>query len=214
MEIILELLRDLWSTLTVSDFLKTVGIVVFLTFVLVNFLLKRSRGKAGLITIFRGTSREGADMKEIKDKLAAFVVSHTDSMARLLIAVNLINTSSADSAKTQAISYAQLKIDIEETRDSLVHELDDVRHLFKMNDLSASQSVQVLKDLLQRVLDVLARMNSELEKVDEFVRGMVPEFRNDNRELGRDISDLSKDIALIERTLQTQINSSKGVKLR
>ena len=54
----------------------------------------------------------------------------------------------------------------------------------------------------------------QLEKIDEYVRSSVPEFRQAHRDLSKDLSTLSKDIALVERSIQAQINNVSGVKLR
>lgn len=55
---------------------------------------------------------------------------------------------------------------------------------------------------------------SQLEKTDEFVKAFVPEFRSYHKELGKDMTELSKDIALMERSVQTQINNTNALKLR
>jgi hypothetical protein len=55
---------------------------------------------------------------------------------------------------------------------------------------------------------------SQLEKIDEFTRASIPEFRGYHKELVRQVSDLSRDVALVERSIQTQVNTLNTVKLR
>jgi hypothetical protein len=54
----------------------------------------------------------------------------------------------------------------------------------------------------------------QIEKIDEFVKASIPEFRGYHRDLGAELNNLSRDIALVERSLQMQINTANAVKLR
>ncbi len=98
---------------------------------------------------------------------------------------------------------------------SLLHrELQDI--LEKMNDEGADlrDQHQSIKEILSKVNESISKTISQLDKIDEFTRASIPEFRSYHKEISKDLSDLSRDIALVERSLQNQINNTNAVKLR
>lgn len=106
-----------------------------------------------------------------------------------------------------------MKEEISNCFKAIIAEFADIKHYMKMHDVSVHTDSEAAKELQQRIHGILVRAISQIEKADEFTRTTVPEFRSYHKEISKDISDLSRDIALVERSLQNQINTS-AVKLR
>jgi predicted nucleic acid-binding Zn-ribbon protein len=70
------------------------------------------------------------------------------------------------------------------------------------------------RDVLDKINDAITRLISQVDKIDDFTKTSVPEFRSYHKEISKDLSDIGRDIALVERTLQNQINNTNAVKLR
>ena len=60
----------------------------------------------------------------------------------------------------------------------------------------------------------MQRIISQIDKIDEFTRAAIPEFRSYHKELSKEVSELNRDIALVERTINTQINTANAINLR
>jgi hypothetical protein len=59
------------------------------------------------------------------------------------------------------------------------------------------------------------RVLSQVEKVDEFARTAIPEFRSYHKELSKEVSQLSREVGIMDRVLQAHINTnSDGITLR
>lgn len=96
----------------------------------------------------------------------------------------------------------------------MLTEFSDIKHFIKLNDAHLQQDSDSAKELMNRIHGILVRAISQIEKTDEFMRTTVPEFRSYHKEISNDVSDLSRDVALVERSLQNQINNSQQITLR
>ena len=99
-------------------------------------------------------------------------------------------------------------------KEELTKHIDELRRQFTIHDLHDQQLYESLKTTLMSSLQVINKINTQVEKIDEYARTAVPEFKLAHKELSKDISDLSRDIALVERSIQSQINNVNAVKLR
>lgn len=107
-----------------------------------------------------------------------------------------------------------IKREVETSISSIQEDIRAIRHQIQMHDVNDEKSFNSIKDSLQRVQDAVNRIMNQVEKADEYAKTVVPEFRGHHKDLNSALAEISKDIALVERSIQTQIVSSAGVTLR
>jgi hypothetical protein len=203
MDVIFDLLKQLLDALgNPLTFLLDLALITMATFFLTKMAV-RSIGKGGFLSIFfKGESltskKDSKDLNEIRLALGTIVGTQGQALQQITSLVSVLGDDSKDiiAAKT-----------------AIANEIDDIKAWMKTHDALEQQTNLNMRDLMQRSLDSLTKINSELEKIDEYVRASIPEFKMDNREIQKGIAELSKDIALIERTIQAQMNTH-GIKLK
>jgi len=201
MDVIFDLLKQLLDALgNPLTFLLDLALILMATFFLTKMAV-RSIGRGGfLATIFKGEVNlpKPKELGEIKTQLGSIIYSQGTALEKI---TTLIGELGDDSKQ------------IIEAKQAIAGEIDDIKAWMKTHDALEQQTNQNMKELMVRSLDTLAKIGGELEKIDEYVRMSIPEFKVDNREIQKGIAELSKDIALIERTIQTQA-STHGIKLK
>ena len=107
-----------------------------------------------------------------------------------------------------------LRKDFTASTTQILREMEDINYQFKMHYQHDQQSHETVKELIKRINESVDRIFTQLEKSDEFFRTTVPEFRTYHKDLSKELSNLGRDVTLIERGIQTQINTQNAVKLR
>lgn len=229
MDLILGLLQQLATSLSPTQFLGVLGLLVASVFMTVKLLATRKKKGKGLIGFLTGAPaglteeqlltdiqrtvnnietivRAGAS-GELLDKQAERVLNAIAELKEFSILAE-------DHMKAQIADIDAIKKDAATVAEEIIKELSDIKHTLKMHDVQVHQDSEVTKELQNRMHGILGRMISQLEKIDEFARAAVPEFRSYSKDMTKDISGLSRDIALVERSIQNQVNTSSSVKLR
>ena len=96
--------------------------------------------------------------------------------------------------------------EVHEDVESLSKELKDLSTALQNHNTLMRMDVAKNQELIIRVI-------TQLEKIDEFAKATVPEFRSSFKEVIHDLKTVERDMALIEQLLQLQINSP-GIKLK
>ena len=218
MELIIDLLKQLASSLTPADMIIIVLLVLVLTFFTTQATVKLvRRNKTSLIGKVFGLSEEAAELSEIRSHLVSLTTSTTESSARIITALELMHGDAKARNDLDAQSFAQLqnyRAELVAMTSEVKREFDDIKHQMKMHDSHADASSAAMRDTINRILEVVNRINVDLQKIDEFARSAIPEFRSYHKEITKDLAELSRDVALVERSVQTQINTVNAVKLR
>jgi len=102
----------------------------------------------------------------------------------------------------------------EYTFKELNEDLNDARVDNKADASTAQQSAQQLKLDVAKIIEQLNRLQLQLDNLDELIKQAVPEFRSYHKDIAKGLGDLSKDVALVERTVNAQLSPSNAVKLR
>lgn len=221
MDLIYEMLRQLAATMSLGTFLLVLAIIAISSIVIANFFIGRKA--SGFLSILTKEPKEPRDSKESKQiaelvtLITRMLEQHSDDMEQLQNAVREFREDgkeTGEAVKAQNADVAELKRSIDVAKSDLMKDIEELKTWFKVHDLQDQQAASMLKDLMQRVLEILSKTATQLTAIEEFVRTVGPERRIDHKELVKGITDLSRDIALIERTIQTQVNSSNNIKLR
>ncbi len=159
------------------------------------------------------------NLDDIAKQLDKTVTSeqHTVSIDRILDALQTIKSqydNHDELMRNQITEILLLKNDVESLSEGISRDLDEIKNQLRQYELHAHQSSEGMKDIVQRCQDLMQRIISQIDKIDEFTRAAIPEFRSYHKELSKEVSELNRDIALVERTIQSQINTSKAINLR
>lgn len=215
MELALAIIQLLASSLTTTQFILVVLAIIMLTGTLFKFFLSLTKKKGGVLNKLIGNDEQDSTDKKLDTLLSSH--DYEDSVMKIFTSLDEIkhNTKLYDTYfKEQITELAMMKKDLEQLHEATAKSLEDLKHQAKMHDVSEMQASETLKSTLQRGQDIMHRVASQLEKVDEFTRAAVPEFRSYHKELSKEVSDLSRDIALVERSIQNQVNTNNSIKLR
>jgi len=207
MDVLFELLKELAASMNLGTFLLVLTIIGLSSVILGTFLARNSTKKTGFWALFRSTEgRANSDeQREVKTTISR--------LQELLIKFAEVEKEDNQSIKEQLARTLMLKSDIETARDAILKELENTKYIIKMKDEHSILVQENINNFLQKLSEQLSKVADQIDKVDEISRDMGTEFRADHKDLTKGLSDLSKDVALIERTIQTQINTI-GVKLR
>jgi len=220
LDILLSLLKQLASALSPTEFLAVLALITGSVFFTVRWLLKQlAKGrKDGLVGLLAGGT-EVDDLKTIQSKLDTMMTVDEFEKAFKLICERLIDSNQAlihevDDINKRLEALSVLGREVQLSFKDIGEDLDDIKSHVKLEAAGLAQREALLKVELAKSLELLQRVLSQLEKVDEFSKAAVPEFRSYHKDLAKSLSDLSRDIALVERSVQTQINTGSAVKLR
>lgn len=220
MEIVLTLLKSLATTLSPTEFLVVLCLIIVAVFTSLKFILKHARRgrKDGISAFFTG-GNDGDDIKDIQTKLDDVMTIDEFEKAIHLLTQGQVKSNEAVMHELHALQ-ARLEAIANAGRDAQaalreVHEdMLDMKELNRETTSNLTASTVLLKAEIAKALEQMQRLLSQVEKIDQFCRDAVPEFRGYHKDLGKSVNDLSRDVALVERSVQTQLNTGSAVKLR
>jgi chromosome segregation ATPase len=223
MDIFFTLLQELAKALSPSQFVLVLCTIAAACWTIVYFIVKNLRNKSG-IWAFLGANEEPVDLKDLKTAIDALssenAAHHTARSAEInSILAALEREGKAADERTESLMTVLEELKevhdyLDDVKADLTRQIDELKHQFTMHDLHEQQIYESHKITLNNTLDMINKVHNQVEKIDEYVRNAVPEFKQSHRDLTKDLSNLSRDVALIERSIQTQISSVNAVKLR
>ena len=225
MDLILNLLKQLSASLSPTQFLMVLVLIVVSIFLTIKFLAGKQRTAGGVLGMLSGYGEtqlieQGVQDKRIED-ISAKLELGLDSMHQNFTSI----TTALDDIKVHIRENEQLyrkqmsdllivKRDLDKFAVHVTAELTDIKHGMRMKDVQDAVSFENLKNLFAKSNELLVQANNELQKLDDFMKSVIPEFRHDHKDISKEISDLSRDIALVERTIQNQMSSIQNISLR
>lgn len=218
MDYIFDMLKDLASALTPGQFLVILFIIVVVSGLGIAFFIKNYKNPNGLFAFLKQEdSPLDNNIAEIKEKIE-FLSTKMDNIVREvkeLVGDAFVEQRIVDnSIKNEIARTIELKEEIQEMYNRLNNSLEDVKTVIRLQDSHEQQTAEHIKNLLQQSLDAIRSTQAHLNKLDDYIRDQVPQFRADNKEFAKDLNDLSRDLALIERSIQTQVSTIQAVTLR
>lgn len=209
MEIILTLVKYLTSTLALHEFVIAFAVLCALVGIIVWVFIKY---KADILPFFLKGDSPG--IAGIKAKLDGVLTQADFNVSIANFELMVKHEFSATASELRAlrekiIEVAQFQQELL-NKDFLkvVNEIEDMRRVH-------DQRLELILASSIRGGETTARALSQIEKVDQLISSMIPEFRSYHREISSDIKLLSRDLALIERSIGLQINNTtSAIKLR
>jgi hypothetical protein len=208
MEIILAISKYLISVLSPIEFLAVTALIAITCFMAVKWSLKR---KAAIMALFTSKDKEEeSSLVRVHNRLD--IVATKEDLSNLSQKLELIisheiseNTKSLDDFKHKFVEISSLR------QEMLSSEFDTIKNLLEVNSGQNTIILTTVKD----VHSSQVRLNDQVEHFNEFLKDAILELRGYHRDLSSDIKVLSRDIALMERSVQLSINTQNtGIKLR
>lgn len=223
MDIIVNLLSALSKALTPSQFVMILLLVAVISWVVIVYVLKNLKNKMG-IWAFIGANEEPIELKDLKDSIDLLnkqtkddTVTRGVEHAELLSAIQKESEHSdnrVDNLTELITELQEIRTYLDDVKLNITEQIDSVKSSLALSDQKNAQQFDSQKSSMISLLDMINRMHNQVDKIDEYVRAAIPEFKQAHRDLTRDLSALSRDVALVERSIQTQISSVNAVKLR
>lgn len=174
-----------------------IGVLIGLVFI------AKAAIQAGLLKKMLGGKTEEEEEKEkITDTLK--------DIAEKITTLQKSNDDTLSALKIHAMAFGDVKNEFSEFVSCVKNDLKAVEAQIGSMKTTDEQTYDYLKELNSRINEI----SSSLSKLDELTRSGVPEFRSYHTTLSKELSNISRDIALVERTIQAQINTINTVKLR
>lgn len=201
----LKLLQELYTSLSSTELFLLIALLVSF-FPMIFKILKTILQNRNAINAIIGNDTD--HFSEMQASLLTLATK--EDIERLKEQLHAIQTKISE----DGVLIADIKREVTSISSVFQRQLHDI--LQKLNDegVDLREQHQAIKDVLSKVNESISKTISQLDKIDEFTRASIPEFRSYHKEISKDLSDLSRDIALVERSLQNQINNTNAVKLR
>lgn len=234
MEFIFGLLQQLIQNTSAPELLVWSTIVVAVVFFITKNFLKYTSGVTRLANIFNGSSAN--DMKLVIDQLVSTEHKIVSILGDMQAEAKLQNSNlsqysqqiSALKAEVE-LAFANASAHIENIKQELklfdIHNSTALKQIdVQLGDISKQTSSQnshsemayvSVRENILRGQEVMHRILSQVEKVDEFAKNAIPEFRSYHKELSKEVGQLSREVGIMDRVLQAHINvNSDGITLR
>jgi chromosome segregation ATPase len=206
MELITSLIEKIYSSLSAAEFTLLIVLAIIMLPMILKALSKILANKTALASLIGpGNDSEILKIQESISSLATKddIDSIKKSIADIREKIDDGNIVAQESKRDFMTLIASLQRDVLE----LSKKIESI-------DIEINRTNDSSRELLNKVNGLIAKLISQVDKIDEFAKTAVPEFRSYHKEISKDLSDLSRDVALVERTLQNQINNTNAVKLR
>jgi hypothetical protein len=212
MDIIVSILQNLANSLSPIQFFWIVILIIATSTVIsVGFFKLRNH------FFPKPESELSLNISAIKNTLDTLVDNQSAAILDILKAVNSTHTESServDELFVQIHNVLDLREDLEQVKSDISKQLDDMKHQFTMHDAYEHQIYENQKAMLQVSLDLVNKVGGQLDLFADFMRTAVTDFKGDSKDIMKALGELSKDVALVERSLQSQLNTVNAVKLR
>ena len=221
MEMILKIAQEIYSVLSPAEIVFVLALIIGMIPLIVKMLAKVFTNKKVIAALMSDSNNDERDhlLDDIAKKIDKVITKdeHQDHLDKIFLILDEIKSQLNENEQLFNNNHTQielLKNNIDNISSTLKSEIADIKHQLKMQDLHSQQILDNLKDAMQKMQDSIQKITSQIDKIDEFTRASIPEFRSYHKELTKEIGELSRDIALVERSIQTQINTMNTIKLR
>jgi predicted nucleic acid-binding Zn-ribbon protein len=226
MDFVLNIFKHIATFVSPTELLVIICAVAAVAFFIVKFVLGLM-GKKGAFGGLMGGDDEAIKREKmhqlLNDKLSALLAKDEfnsvikkfqEELLDTIHALNREQTVKMSEIFTKVEMISSIKRDVDSTISLIQEDIRAIRHQMQMHDMTDEKNFASVKDGIQRAQESLNRVMIQVEKIDEFARAMVPEFRGHHKDLNSALAEISKDIALVERSIQTQISTANAVTLR
>jgi hypothetical protein len=234
LEFIFGLLKQLIENTSASELLIIVALVGSAVFFVIKNFLKYTSGLNRLANVFNGNSAD--DIKLVIEQLVASeqkIISilevmqegakiQNGNLSRYSTEINALKAEVENEFLNAAAHIENIKQELklfDVHNDAILRQIDtqlaDIAKQASTHEAHNETAYASVRENILRGQEVMHRVLSQVEKVDEFARTAIPEFRSYHKELSKEVSQLSREVGIMDRVLQAHINTnSDGITLR
>ena len=205
----MDALRQLYNSISTEQFLMIIGgiiaaLVWFLKFTYSQLIKKDLIGK------FLGSDKLDSLGKEL-DKAN----SELAKLNTLLLKIDAARDKTSEEDREHDSKLDELQREITNLSAQLSRDFYDVKIGIKNIESVEHNFTALLNNVISRLQELENKMQIQLSRLDEIARDSLPEFRQFRRELSKEIAEIQRDLALVERTVHTiQLNNNQNIHLR
>lgn len=217
MEIFTDLFKHLATTLAPIEFMFLVIATMLVFTGMLKVVLRVGTKKGGLMGLIKGeptATLETIDKKLDTVATIAGVETALNGVTAFIAGIDRDSTVRHNVLQAQISQILAIRSDIQKFEETAKRELNVIQSSFAVHSAHDHQAFDNIFDFLRRNQESIQRISLQLEKMDDFSKGWAPEIRDYHKALTKEIGELSRDISLMDRTLQAQINNAQSVKLR
>jgi outer membrane murein-binding lipoprotein Lpp len=223
MDVLVELIRKLVEQLTPGTFLVVLALILGISALIVKFIFNHVKRPGGVWSFLDDTDEavELVDVHNSVKELSENMTARLDKMSvvqdRVLLILErgvneeLARNNKLDEFATTLISLASR---VEEYKRGIAAAIEKIDSGLIEQGADARQALDNFKIVMDSALIIVNRIENQLDQLESYAHETIPEFKAAHRDLSRELSILSRDIALVERSLQMQINNVSAVNLR
>lgn len=226
MEIVFSILKQLSAMMSPLELLLIVALIAISILMSVRYIAKVP--KSGIIGLLTGQEEKPDKISDLTKKFEDFVsnastkteLQNSIAEVKQLITVGLTELINGSRLNDENMDdhlqhNNDMRAEFGKTLGLIQKLIDDMLHLMKMHDVHNETQFNTLRESLHRNHELMHKLISHVEKIDEYLKTTAPEFRSYHKDLTRELGQLSKDIGIMDRVLQAQINNGKsGITLR
>ena len=213
MDIGVILLKLVADTLSSTEVILILCLVLVLTYSLVKFILRNARNKGFLSFLNNEDPQESLvhiknDVAMLNERVTTSLEDIKEENKKLLNAITELHEYDRQ-IFAQLAQYAK-DIDsyIKYAKSQMDNQFEQIKYQLHSQDNQDNKALDLLQNSIAEANAAIHRISTQLERLDEYAKMAIPEFKVAHREISKDLSSLSRDIALVERSLQNQINNA------
>lgn len=225
MEIILELLKELFNSLSPAMFLVVLCVIFVSTLFTLKFVLNSVKKRSGFLSfIFKTDNDEQNDLNfteinSVKQLLAELIKDYPEKTKTI---IETVVARLDEHNESNELKYQQMineLYSIFNNIDTIIKETAEVnaKNALRIQEELNKNNNAVLSTFETSIKNNLLEINkisALCDRLNEHVKTSLSDIRESNKNLSRDIFDLRRDIALIERSIQTQLSAVTAITLR
>jgi len=207
------------SSLTTTElvsFISIIGGTAFLMVKVIASVIGFLINNKSMIKSFLGAGERHAELSSKLDQLIKQTaqVDALDKIIHLLEEMRVRDDRHHDNIDDHILDIVVMRKDIEAAHQKIYQQLQDMLYAMNSRQVHSDQVFDNMREILRRNEEITTKILSQAEKIDELVRTAIPEFRGYHKDLTRELAELGRDIALVERSIDSHINNISSVKLR
>ena len=205
----MDALKQLYDSISTTQFLTIVGGIIAALVWVIKTTFSQMLKKNMLGKLFGSEKLEevGTDVKKISTEIA--------KLAQLLEKLEKANDKSEDDDKEHDEKLDDLRRDLTNLTAQISRDFSDVKIGIKNIETVEHNLTALLTNVISRLQELENKVQIQLGRLDEIARDSLPEFRQFHRELSKEIAEIQRDLALVERTVHTiQLNNNQNIHLR
>lgn len=211
MDILFQLLKLLAANMTIGQFLGVLATVAVAIGGTIVFIANRTG--SSLFDLIKKKPKDPVDDKiellkiELKTQHDKLGVQYDEIFKHFEESTDLIKHTE-QLIRKQATDLLTLKRELTTLASGVASEMVDLKTFLRNHDSVSASQYDVIKSSLHSNEELLQRLLAKMDKIDDYTRNSLPEFKQYHRELDTSLRQMHTDIAIIANLLRINNTST------